>query len=136
MLWFYTLSDLHALGTPPLRPSAAANHMRSFPAPQVPPNYDSLLGKLIVWGEDRTSAINRMKRALNVSGAGVDVLGDSVDVLGGSGVARVGAGSTAAAHRLELPRLRQAGMAWGWGHRPGLGVVQEQSRGAGQRRRR
>ena len=32
---------------------------------QVPPNYDSLLGKLIVWGEDRTQAINRMQRALN-----------------------------------------------------------------------
>jgi len=32
---------------------------------QVPPNYDSLLGKLIVWGEDRSQAIARMKRALN-----------------------------------------------------------------------
>lgn len=32
---------------------------------QVPPNYDSLLGKLIVWGEDRTQAIARMQRALN-----------------------------------------------------------------------
>ena len=32
---------------------------------QVPPNYDSLLGKLIVWGEDRTQAIARMKLALN-----------------------------------------------------------------------
>ncbi|KDD75596.1 L chain of carbamoyl-phosphate synthase [Helicosporidium sp. ATCC 50920] len=30
----------------------------------VPPNYDSLLGKLIVWGEDRPAAIARMKRAL------------------------------------------------------------------------
>jgi acetyl-CoA carboxylase biotin carboxylase subunit len=30
----------------------------------VPPNYDSLLGKLIVWGEDRDVAIVRMKRAL------------------------------------------------------------------------
>lgn len=34
-------------------------------AAQVPPNYDSLLGKLIVWGEDRTQAIARMQRALN-----------------------------------------------------------------------
>ena len=35
----------------------------------MPPNYDSLLGKLIVWGEDRTQAIARMQRALNeVSG--------------------------------------------------------------------
>lgn len=32
---------------------------------QVPPNYDSLLGKLIVWGENRTQAIERMKRALD-----------------------------------------------------------------------
>ena len=32
---------------------------------QVPPNYDSLLGKLIVWGEDRNQAIARMHRALN-----------------------------------------------------------------------
>ena len=32
---------------------------------QVPPNYDSLLGKLIVWAEDRVQAINRMKRALS-----------------------------------------------------------------------
>jgi acetyl/propionyl-CoA carboxylase alpha subunit len=32
---------------------------------QVPPNYDSLLGKLIVWAEDRDQAIARMKRALS-----------------------------------------------------------------------
>ncbi|HZX21446.1 MAG TPA: acetyl-CoA carboxylase biotin carboxylase subunit [Clostridia bacterium] len=31
----------------------------------VPPTYDSMIGKLIVWGEDRTEAINRMKRALD-----------------------------------------------------------------------
>ncbi|KMZ74410.1 Biotin carboxylase 1, chloroplastic [Zostera marina] len=31
----------------------------------VPPNYDSLLGKLIVWGPTREKAIQRMKRALN-----------------------------------------------------------------------
>ena len=30
----------------------------------IPPFYDSLLGKLIVWGEDRERAIVRMKRAL------------------------------------------------------------------------
>jgi acetyl-CoA carboxylase biotin carboxylase subunit len=30
----------------------------------VPPFYDSLLGKLIVWDEDRPSAIARMRRAL------------------------------------------------------------------------
>ncbi|GAA0147874.1 hypothetical protein LIER_07470 [Lithospermum erythrorhizon] len=31
----------------------------------VPPSYDSLLGKLIVWGPTRERAIERMKRALN-----------------------------------------------------------------------
>ncbi|RMG09351.1 MAG: acetyl-CoA carboxylase biotin carboxylase subunit [Planctomycetota bacterium] len=30
----------------------------------VPPTYDSMVGKLIVWGEDREAAIERMKRAL------------------------------------------------------------------------
>jgi acetyl-CoA carboxylase biotin carboxylase subunit len=30
----------------------------------VPPHYDSLLGKIIVWGRDRTEAIARMDRAL------------------------------------------------------------------------
>ncbi len=31
----------------------------------VPPYYDSMVGKLIVWGRDREKAINIMKRALN-----------------------------------------------------------------------
>ena len=30
----------------------------------VTPFYDSLIGKLIVWAQDRPAAINRMKRAL------------------------------------------------------------------------
>jgi acetyl-CoA carboxylase biotin carboxylase subunit len=31
----------------------------------VPPYYDSMIGKLIVWGRDREKAIKIMKRALN-----------------------------------------------------------------------
>lgn len=31
---------------------------------EIPAYYDSLIGKLIVWGEDRSTAIKRMKRAL------------------------------------------------------------------------
>ena len=30
----------------------------------IPPTYDSMVAKLIVHGEDRNEAINRMKRAL------------------------------------------------------------------------
>ena len=36
-----------------------------YPGYAIPPFYDSLLGKLIVWDTDRTAAINRMKRALD-----------------------------------------------------------------------
>ena len=32
---------------------------------EIPPFYDSLIGKLIVWGRDRKTAIQRMNRALN-----------------------------------------------------------------------
>ncbi|MCM1985063.1 acetyl-CoA carboxylase biotin carboxylase subunit [Lyngbya confervoides] len=35
-----------------------------YPAYEIPPYYDSLIGKLIVWGLDRNQAIARMKRAL------------------------------------------------------------------------
>ncbi|MBH0776519.1 acetyl-CoA carboxylase biotin carboxylase subunit [Nocardia sp. NEAU-351] len=40
----------------------------------IPPHYDSLLAKVIVWGEDRSAAITRMRRALaetRIDGAGV-----------------------------------------------------------------
>ena len=31
----------------------------------VPPHYDSMIGKLIVWGETRERAIKKMKQALS-----------------------------------------------------------------------
>jgi acetyl-CoA carboxylase biotin carboxylase subunit len=30
----------------------------------IPPNYDSLLGKIIVWGKDRDEAVARMQTRL------------------------------------------------------------------------
>ena len=36
-----------------------------YTAYDIPPFYDSLIGKLIVWDHDRESALKRMKRALN-----------------------------------------------------------------------
>ncbi len=36
-----------------------------YPGYRVPPNYDSLLGKVIVWAPNRIRAIERMTRALN-----------------------------------------------------------------------
>ncbi len=36
-----------------------------YPGYVVPPHYDSLLGKLVVWGRDRTEAIARALRALD-----------------------------------------------------------------------
>jgi acetyl-CoA carboxylase biotin carboxylase subunit len=35
-----------------------------YPGYEVPPFYDSLLAKLIVWGPDRLTAIARARRAL------------------------------------------------------------------------
>lgn len=32
---------------------------------RIPPNYDSMIGKLLVYGDDRDAAIRRMKRALD-----------------------------------------------------------------------
>jgi acetyl-CoA carboxylase, biotin carboxylase subunit len=37
----------------------------AYPGYAIPPYYDSLVGKLIVWGRDRAEAIQRMQRALD-----------------------------------------------------------------------
>lgn len=49
-----------------LPPGGFGVRMDSFIYPdyEIPPYYDSLIGKLIVWGKDRDIAIKRMKRAL------------------------------------------------------------------------
>ncbi len=49
-----------------LPPGGPGVRMDSFVYPdyEIPPYYDSLIGKLIVWGENRDTAIKRMKRAL------------------------------------------------------------------------
>ena len=36
-----------------------------YPGYNIPPNYDSMLAKLIVWGRDRAEAIERARRALS-----------------------------------------------------------------------
>lgn len=36
-----------------------------YPGYKIPSNYDSMIGKLIVWASDREEAISRMKRALD-----------------------------------------------------------------------
>ena len=45
-------------------PGVRFDHML-YPGYAVPPFYDSLLGKLIVWAEDREKALMRLKRALD-----------------------------------------------------------------------
>ncbi|GAA4845820.1 acetyl-CoA carboxylase biotin carboxylase subunit [Paenibacillus vulneris] len=37
----------------------------AYPGYTIPPHYDSMIAKLIVWGKDRNEAIHRMKRALS-----------------------------------------------------------------------
>ena len=46
-------------GGPGVRLDSAA-----YPGWRVPPHYDSLLAKLVVWGRDREEAVDRMQRAL------------------------------------------------------------------------
>jgi len=49
----------HAPGGPGVRIDSAA-----YQGYTIPPYYDSMIGKLIVWGATREEAIQRMKRAL------------------------------------------------------------------------
>jgi acetyl-CoA carboxylase biotin carboxylase subunit len=36
----------------------------AYPGYKLPPHYDSLIAKLLVWGSDRAEALGRMRRAL------------------------------------------------------------------------
>ena len=54
-----TVERYHAPGGPGIRMDS---HL--FPGYEVPPYYDSLLGKLIAWGPDRATAIERGRAAL------------------------------------------------------------------------
>ena len=47
----------------PAGPGVRFDHML-YPGYAIPPFYDSLLGKLIVWAEDRPAALRRLSRAL------------------------------------------------------------------------
>jgi acetyl-CoA carboxylase biotin carboxylase subunit len=76
-----TLEEFIPAGGPFVRVDTHA-----FPGYTVPPNYDSLLAKLIVWAPDRTQAISRMRRALeefHIAGSTVRTTkGFLLDVLG------------------------------------------------------
>ncbi len=55
-----TVSQLHVAGGPGIR---FDSHI--YNGYTVPPHYDSMIGKLIAWGEDRASALARMRTALS-----------------------------------------------------------------------
>ena len=55
-----TIQNFHAPGGPGVR--VDTHIYNGYP---VPPHYDSMIGKLIVWGEDRATAIARMRGALD-----------------------------------------------------------------------
>ncbi len=54
-----TIEIYHVPGGPGVRVDSAA-----YQGYTIPPFYDSMVGKLIVWGADRQEAMQRMKRAL------------------------------------------------------------------------
>ncbi|MBY0531252.1 MAG: acetyl-CoA carboxylase biotin carboxylase subunit [Xanthobacteraceae bacterium] len=53
------LSEYSAPSGPGVRVDSHA-----YPGYKLPPHYDSLIAKLLVWGSDRTEALSRMQRAL------------------------------------------------------------------------
>ncbi|RIJ28757.1 acetyl-CoA carboxylase biotin carboxylase subunit [Henriciella algicola] len=55
-----TITDFHAPGGPDVRLDSAA-----YAGYRIPPNYDSLIGKLIVHGRTRNECIMRLRRALD-----------------------------------------------------------------------
>ncbi len=55
-----TITKYHVPGGPGVR--VDSHIYRGY---RIPPHYDSMIGKLIVWGETRTSAIARMQTALS-----------------------------------------------------------------------
>ncbi|HWP95911.1 MAG TPA: acetyl-CoA carboxylase biotin carboxylase subunit [Syntrophomonadaceae bacterium] len=55
-----TISSYLVPGGPGVRVDSSA-----YPYYTIPPYYDSLVAKLIVWGRDRSEVISRMKRALD-----------------------------------------------------------------------
>jgi acetyl-CoA carboxylase biotin carboxylase subunit len=55
-----TIKQYHSPGGPGVR---VESHI--YNGYTVPPYYDSMIGKLITWGEDRASAIARMRGALS-----------------------------------------------------------------------
>jgi acetyl-CoA carboxylase biotin carboxylase subunit len=57
--WPGVVGDMRIPGGPGVRFDSML-----FTGYAIPPFYDSLLGKLVVWGEDRAHAIARLKRAL------------------------------------------------------------------------
>ena len=54
------VTEWHAPGGPGVR---IDSHL--YAGYSVPPYYDSLIGKLVVWGEDRETALARMRTALD-----------------------------------------------------------------------
>jgi len=53
------IKRFHAAGGPGVR---VDTHV--YDEYRIPPNYDSMIGKLIVWGDDRAHALARMRIAL------------------------------------------------------------------------